>query len=86
MATALKDRPNLKFVVPPGLTVASYDSGWGTVTDAFKPGQTPGANTAEDTAAADSNGSDNGSGDNGAPPAPSGGVAAGVDTGLGGLY
>ncbi len=42
MAVALKGRPNLKFPAPDGLTVASYDSGFGTVTDAFKPGQQPG--------------------------------------------
>jgi penicillin-binding protein 1A len=43
MAAALKGRPDLKFPVPDGVTVASYDSGYGTVTDAFKPGQEPGA-------------------------------------------
>ncbi len=42
MAAALKDRPNLKFVPPAGVTMASYDSGWGTVTDAFKAGQNSG--------------------------------------------
>lgn len=42
MAVALKGRPKLTFPVPDGLTVASYDSGFGTVTDAFKPGQEPG--------------------------------------------
>ncbi len=76
MATALKGRPNLKFVQPPGVTSASWDSGSGTVTDAFKPGQEPGASGpigglpagASDVSAA----------------APT--VAAGVDTGLGGLY
>ena len=43
MAVALKSRPNLKFVPPPGVTMASWDAGNGQVTDAFKPGQVPGA-------------------------------------------
>ncbi len=43
MAVALKNRPNLKFVAPPGVTLASWDSGSGQVTDAFKTGQVPGA-------------------------------------------
>ena len=43
MAVALKDRPVLTFPAPPGVTMASWDSGCGTVTDAFKPGQLPGA-------------------------------------------
>jgi penicillin-binding protein 1A len=76
MAVALKGRPTLKFVQPPGLTSASWDSGSGSVTDAFKPGQEPGVSGpigglpagATDVSA----------------PAPA--VAAGVDTGLGGLY
>ena len=43
MATALKDRPALPFVQPPGVTMAAWDSGSGMVTDAFKPDQVPGA-------------------------------------------
>jgi penicillin-binding protein 1A len=43
MATALKDRPVLNFPQPSGVTVASWDSGAGMVTDAFKPDQIPGA-------------------------------------------
>ncbi len=84
MATALQSRPNLKFVPPPGVTVVSYDSGYGTVTDAFKPGQVPGASTSDSTASADG-GQDSGSGGGGGA-APAGGAAAGVDSGLGGLY
>ncbi len=76
MAGALKDRPNLKFVPPPGVTMASYDMGWGSVADAFKPGQTPGASTSENTASADAP----------ASGGATGGTAAGVDSGLGGLY
>ena len=78
MAFALKNRPNLKFVPPPGVTMASWDSGNGTVTDAFKPGQVPGASgplVGGGTASADAT--------------PTSGMtphAAGVDSGLGGLY
>ena len=43
MAVALKDRPVLHFPQPPGVTMAAWDSGSGMVTDAFKPGQVPGA-------------------------------------------
>ncbi len=82
MAAALKGRPNLQFVVPPGMTVASYDSGFGTVTDAFKPGQVPGASTSDNTASAEA-----ASDPNAAPATPGGGTAAaGTDSGLGGLY
>ena len=75
MAVALKNRPNLKFIPPPGVTMASWDTGSGTVTDAFKPGQEPGASAPISGQPAASDGTP-------APPA----VAAGVDTGLGGLY
>ncbi len=43
MAVALKDRPALRFPEPPGVTMGQWDSGSGMVTDAFKPGQVPGA-------------------------------------------
>ena len=43
MAVALKNRPVLQFSQPPGVTMASWDSGSGVVTDAFKPDQVPGA-------------------------------------------
>ena len=78
MAAALKGRPALKFVPPAGLTVASYDSGFGQVTDAFKPGQVPGASGGEEDAAANPD----------APVAPpaAGNASAGTDSGLGGLY
>ena len=74
MATALKNRPNLTFAVPAGITMAKWD---GNTTDAFKPGQEPGASgpvigghAGPATAA---------TGDAG--PAP-----GGVDSSLGGLY
>ena len=43
MAFALKNRPVLTFQPPPGVTMATWDSGSGSVTDAFKPDQVPGA-------------------------------------------
>jgi penicillin-binding protein 1A len=84
MAAALQDRPALSFVPPPGVTLATYDQGWGRVTDAFKDGQRPGANSGDATASADGtpDGADNGGGGG----ATGGGTAAGVDSGLGGLY
>ena len=39
MASALRNRPSLPFPAPPGVTLATWDSGFGQVTDAFKPGQ-----------------------------------------------
>ncbi len=80
MAVALKNRPNLKFVQPPGVTMASWDSGYGTVTDAFKPDQVPGASGPAGGAGSDAGGD---------PSVTSSQVkqtTAGVDTGLGGLY
>ena len=82
MAVALKNRPNLKFIQPPGVTMATWDAGNGMVTDAFKPGQEPGGSEAMGSALP------TGAEDPNAPPgsaaAPK--AAAGVDTGLGGLY
>ncbi len=85
MATALAGRPNLKFPVPAGLTVASYDSGFGTVTDAFKPGQQPGVSAplgASAPAPADATAS--GAATAAAPAAT--GSASGGDMTLPGLY
>jgi penicillin-binding protein 1A len=45
MAVALKNRPVLTFPQPPGVTMATWDTGSGTSTDAFKPDQVPGAST-----------------------------------------
>ncbi len=78
MEVALKSRPNLKFPVPPGVTLASWDSGSGSVTDAFKTGQTPGAS-----------GPIGGGGGGDTPVAasqPGASQAAGVDSGMSGLY
>jgi len=90
MAVALKNRPKLTFPQPPGVTVASYDSGFGTVTDAFKPGQEPGASgptggmAAAPSDTADSQQAATPAG--GAPAATQSTPTAGVDSGLGGLY
>jgi penicillin-binding protein 1A len=75
MSVALKNRPKLAFPMPPGVTMSSWDSGNGTVTDAFKPDQIPGASAPVVGVSAS------------AGPSTAGGVAAGgVDSGLGGLY
>jgi penicillin-binding protein 1A len=82
MAQALAGRPVLSFAMPPGVTLAQWDSGSGVVTDAFKDGQIPGASAPI--------GGDVGvanvppPGDGSAAPAPT--AHSGVDNGLGGLY
>ena len=86
MAVALKDRPALAFAQPPGVTMAQWDSGSGMVTDAFKPGQLPGASgsviggadIAHSAAAA-------GRSDATVAAAPHP-VSGGVDSTMGGLY
>ncbi len=74
MAAALKDRPNLPFQVPEGLTMATWAA---NVTDAFKPGQTPGQSDAT---------IGGGGGGGSGVTASSGGTGTGVDSGVGGLY
>ncbi|MBS0640318.1 MAG: PBP1A family penicillin-binding protein [Proteobacteria bacterium] len=80
MAVALQGRPVLSFPMPNGVTMASWESGRGTVTDAFKPGQTPGASgpTIGGGGAVASGGEGGGGG--------STVVHGGVDTSMGGLY
>lgn len=80
MAEALKNRPVLSFPQPAGVTMASWDTGSGTVTDAFKPGQTPGASQPVGGEVADS------SGDQAQPTAAAAGGTPSVDSSLGGLY
>jgi penicillin-binding protein 1A len=82
MAVALKDRPVLTFQQPPGVTMASWDTGSGTVTDAFKPDQAPGASRPIGGAVASDAPSTDGTTPTGATRPASGGV----DTNLGGLY
>jgi penicillin-binding protein 1A len=86
MAVALKQRPALQFAQPPGVTMGQWDSGSGMVSDAFKPGQSPGASagvingldmghsasTAAMTDATDAS-----------APRP---ISGGVDSAMGGLY
>jgi penicillin-binding protein 1A len=76
MAVALKDRPNLAFRVPDGVTLAKWSSGR---TDAFKPDQVPGAS-------GPTIGGGDGDGGTGGVTASSGGTGTGVDSGMGGLY
>ena len=80
MAEALKNRPVLNFPQPQGVTMAAWDTGSGTVTDAFKPGQTPGASQPVGGEVADS------SGDESQPAAATAGGTPSVDSSLGGLY
>jgi penicillin-binding protein 1A len=93
MAVALKDRPPLQFAQPPGVTMGQWDSGSGMVTDAFKPGQVPGASdpliagadilhsvTAAATSDATSTTADS---TTAAAPRP---VSGGIDSSMGGLY
>ncbi len=81
MAFALKDRPVIQFPMPPGVTMAKWDTGSGMVLGAFKPDQVPGASGP----VGDGLGGGSAGGvtaDDGNAPAPSGGV----DSQLGGLY
>ena len=83
MAVALKDRPVVNFPMPPGVTLATWESGSGAVTDAFKTGQTPGASNAILTGSADPVATGGGGGGSGSDQGP---VHGGVDSSLGGLY
>ncbi len=82
MAAALKGKPALPFLQPPGVTMAAWDSGSGMVTDAFKPGQVPGASTvpAATPVAADGGAAVGGAPGSGAPGggAPGSGVGAAI--------
>ena len=82
MAVALKNRPVLTFQQPPGVTMAAWDTGSGTVTDAFKPDQVPGASRPIGGAVASDAVPADGSASAGAPQA----VHGGVDSSMGGLY
>jgi len=82
MATALKNRPVLTFQPPPGVTMASWDSGRGVVTDAFKPDQVPGASRPLGGAIA----SDAAPGSGATPADGTRAIHGGVDSTLGGIY
>jgi penicillin-binding protein 1A len=80
MAVALKNRPVLNFPQPPGVVMAQWQDGDGTVTDAFKPGQVPGASGSSDVGIASE-------AVPGATPASAPAVSGNdMDTKLGGLY
>jgi penicillin-binding protein 1A len=81
MAVALKNRPVLQFQAPSGVTMAAWDSGSGTVTDAFKPDQVPGASRPLGGAIAAGPGAGGGTPDEASKTAP-----GGVDSSLGGIY
>ncbi len=83
MQVALKDRPNLPFRVPDGLTMATWT---GNVTDAFKPGQVPGQSGPTIGGGGEGGGGEGGGGGGGGVTASSGGTGTGVDSGVGGLY
>ncbi len=78
MAAALKDRPNLAFPVPEGMTLNSWAP---NITDAFKPGEIPGESGP--TIGGGGSGGDDGSS---GVTASSGGTGTGVESGIGGLY
>jgi penicillin-binding protein 1A len=79
MATALAGHPVLAFSMPAGVTMAPWDSGRGTVTDAFKDGQVPGASGPLGMGFASAPSADG-------TPAPPTIVHGGVDSSMGGLY
>ncbi|HEY0423303.1 MAG TPA: transglycosylase domain-containing protein, partial [Rhodopila sp.] len=79
MAAALAGHPVLSFAMPPGMTMAAWDSGSGMVTDAFKADQVPGASAPIGMGVASAPSAD------GSPPQPTI-VHGGVDNSMGGLY
>ena len=85
MQVALKDRPNIPFRVPDGVTLATW--GGGNI-DAFKPGQVPGQSGPTIGGGGGGGGSgDGGDGSQGSGvTASSSGTGTGVDSGVGGLY
>jgi penicillin-binding protein 1A len=78
MQVAQQNRPPLRFIPAPGMTLVGWDSGSGTVTDAFKPGQEPGYSAPVVGVATP--------GDEETPTAERRPAAGGVDSTLGGLY
>ncbi len=83
MAVALKNRPTLQFKMPEGLKLATWDSGYGPRTDAFKADQSPGA-----SGPTIGGGSAPSDGDNTevSGVGPGVGTGIGIDSGVGGLY
>jgi penicillin-binding protein 1A len=93
MKVALKDQPPLDFPVPDGVTLQQTSYNGQTVTEAYKTGQTPGAQD-NDSLLVGQDGGDNvapppgqpGTVAQGAPGAPGQPAAADIDKSLGGLY
>ncbi len=77
MTAVQQSRPTLRFVPPAGVIMGAWDSGSGSITDAFKPGQEPGGS-------APVGGGAGTAGADGTPGAQA--QAGGVDSALGGLY
>ena len=75
MAAALKNRPVLQFRAPEGVKLAAWDTGYGSRTDAFKPGQEPGASQGVI-----------GGGESDDIAVSTSGPGIGIDSGVGGLY
>ncbi len=98
MKTALAGEPTLNFQVPAGMTLQPTSFNGSTAIEAFKQGQSPGAQSTGDLLAADPGGQgETGSGNNtGGPAAPGGdgsnaaapaaAPAQNIDKSLGGLY
>ena len=82
MQAALRDRPNLKFRIPDGVALAQWSTRFGSRTDAFKPGQTPGASEGVIGGSGGAPGGDGGL----SASSEDAGQGAGVDSGMGGLY
>jgi penicillin-binding protein 1A len=87
MAQALKGRPVLQFPQPPGVVMAQWNSSTGTVTDAFKPDEVPGASAPAGTGMSLVSQQSAPAADGTTPAAvPSSGSGGGIDLSLGGLY
>jgi penicillin-binding protein 1A len=94
MKAALKDQPVVDFATPPGMSLEQTAEPDGTeVTEAFKPGQTPGAQDqnsmlgGDDTSLDGSTATPPPGGDTGTPqPGTSGSPPANSGSSLGGLY
>jgi penicillin-binding protein 1A len=79
MAIALAGHPVLSFPMPPGVTMGQWQTATGTVTDAFKPDQVPGASGPTGGGGGVAASTDGAA----APPTI---VHGGVDNSMGGLY
>jgi penicillin-binding protein 1A len=79
MQAALRDRPDLKFLVPDGVTLARWNTSRGPRIDAFKPDQAPGGSQG---VIGGGSGTDSGL----TASSADAGAGVGVDSGMGGLY